>query len=82
MHPPVDEDIAQLDISMNNIVVMQERQSITKLLDNAPDFNLVEILSPEQHFSQTLVLTQLQHDVDIVFVLKEAFEAHNILVLD
>ena len=67
---------------MNNSMSMQILESIDNLHCVALHFNFMKTFSSSQKFIQTLILTQLEENIDIISVFKEMLELNNVLMLN
>ena len=67
---------------MNYSVSMEIFESINYLHGVALHFNFMKTLSSSQKFIQTLILTQLEQNVDIISIFKEMLELNNVLMLN
>lgn len=60
---------------------VQILDSCADLGDVALDFKLMQTLSATKQLVETLVLTQLEQDVNILSILEKMLEAHNVVVM-
>jgi len=82
LHLVVEEEITQLEISMDNSMGVQVLNGITDLNDVALNLQLVKSSSSPQKFVQSLTLAEFKDDVDIVSILEEMLEAHNVGMME
>lgn len=82
LHFVVNEKITKLDVTMDDSVLVQELQSAYDLVRVALDLELVQTFAPLQQFIETLVLAELEKDVDALAVFEEMCELRDVLVLD
>lgn len=81
LHLVVKEEVAKLEISMNDAMTVKVLNGGTDLVDVALHLELVKALTAAQQLVQGLVLAQLQEDVDVLCVLKEVFEAYDVVLV-
>ena len=79
-HFVIKEEISQFQISVDDPVGVKVFEGVDDLHGVALDFQLVEPLSPLQQFVHTLVVAELQQDVNIFTVFEEMHELSHILV--
>jgi hypothetical protein len=60
----------------------QKLKHLYYLLRQTLDLNFLEPLPPLKHLQQRLVWADLQHDVDVVFIVKKVLELTDMLVLE
>ena len=81
LHFVVKEEIAELEISMDDAMTVEVLNGGADLVDVALDLELVEALAAAQQLVQRLVLAQLQEDVDVLGVLEEVLEADDVVLV-
>jgi hypothetical protein len=82
LHLIVEEQVAELEISVDHTVGVQVLERVDHLLGVALDLELVQALAPLQKLVHALVLAQLEQDVHILTVFKEMKKLGNIWMLD
>lgn len=81
LHLVVKEEIAQLEISMNDAVTVEVLDGGADLVYVALNFKLVEALASAEQLVEGLVLTQLEQDVDVLGVFEEVFETDDVVLV-
>lgn len=81
LHLVVKEEIAQLEISMNDAMTVEVLDGGTDLVYVALNFEFVEALASAEQLVEGLVLTQLEQDVDVLGVLEEVFETDDVVLV-
>ena len=76
----IQKQVAQLEITMDNTIVVKMQDSIEKLSHKQGSFWLCETLSALDHFIQTLVVAKFKQNVAIVAIFEEVLVFTNILV--
>lgn len=82
LHFVVQEEIAQLEVTMDNAMRVQVLQSVDYLCSITLNFQFVKSFSTFKQFVHALVLAKFEQDVDILTVLEEVLEVADIGVLD
>ena len=66
---------------MDHLTGVDILDSLAELIDVVPSLYLVESLTALDEVRQRLILTNIQHDVDIFSILEVAVKAHHILIV-
>lgn len=66
----IEENISQLQISMNVFIIVKILDSVADSVEKGLDFRSGEWASFPNNLVQTLIFTELKHDVDILSVLE------------
>lgn len=66
---------------MNNVLPVDIYAGVNQLLDVAAGFYLVEALTTAQKITQTLVLTDVEHEVHVFGILEIAIKSDYIFVV-
>lgn len=82
LHLVVQEEVAKLQVAVNNPVLVQVLQSVYDLHGVALNFQLVQSLAALQQLVHALVLAQFEQDVHVLAVFKEVLEVAHVAVLD
>ena len=82
LHLVVEEEVTELEISMNDAMTVKVFDSCADLIDVTLDFELVEALTTAQQLVQRLVLAQLEEDIDVLGVFEEVFEADDVVLVE
>ena len=82
LHLIVEEQVTELEITMDDAMRVEILQSINHLLSVAFDLQLVESLSALQQFIHALILAQLKQDIHIFTVFEEMKKLGHISMLD
>ena len=82
LHLVVKEEVAQLQISVDDAMTVEVLDSGADLVDVALDFELMEALTPAQELVQRLILAELEEDVDILCVLEEVLKANDVVLME
>ena len=81
LHLVVEEQVAELEVSVDYAVRVQVLERVDDLLGVALDLELVETLAPLQQLVHALVAAELEENVDTLAVLEKVHELRHILVL-
>lgn len=81
LHLLGEEQVAELEVSMNDPVLVHVLDGLQYLLTVALDLELREPLTPLNLLVECRVAAQFHHDVDILVVFKKVFELDNIGVV-
>lgn len=81
-HFVVDEEVAELDVTVDDAVRVEEPQCTDHLAGVTLDLELVQALAPLQQLVETLVLAELEQNVDALAVLEKVLKLRNVLMLD
>ena len=82
LHLVVEEQVAELEVSVDYAVRVQVLERVDDLLGVALDLELVQALAPLQQLVHALVLAQLEQNVHILAVLEEVQELGHVGMLD
>ena len=82
LHLVVKEEVAELEISVDDAMTVKVFDCRTDLIDVTLDFELVEALPTAQQLVQRLVLAQLEENIDVLCVLEEVFEADDVVLVE
>ena len=82
LHLVVEEQITELQISVNDAMTVQILDSGTDLVNVALNLELVKALSATEQLIQRLVLTELKQDVHVLSVFKEVLEAYDVVLVE
>ena len=77
----VEKQIAQFEIPVNDILVVQVLDCIQQMSHVVCGFGFRQSFATFEQFIQTLIVTQLQQDVTILLVFKEMFEFAHVRML-
>ena len=80
-HFVVQEQVSELEVSVDNAMSVQVLHGRTDLSDVTLNFKLMETLASAKEFVETLILTQLKQDVNILGVLEEVLESDDVVVV-
>ena len=80
-HAVSEEEIAKFEIAMNDFPRVNVLDALDQLIDVVASFDLVQALPSLNQVGQGLVLADIKHDVDVLFVFKITIKAHHILVI-
>ena len=81
LHFVGEEQIAQLQVSMNHLARMNVLHGEHELVDVVASFNLMKALTTLDKIGEGLVAANVEHDIDIFFVLEVAIEANDALMV-
>ena len=82
LHLVVQEQVTELQISVNDTVAVQVFNSGADLINVALDFKFVQSLPSPKQLIQRLVLTEFKEDVHVLCVLEEMLESDNVVVME
>ena len=82
LHLVVEEQVAELQISVDDTVTVQVLHDRAELVHVALDLKFVKSLPSSQKLVQLLVLTQLEKNIDVLCILEEVFEADDVVVVE
>ena len=82
LHLFIDEEVTKLKISMDDAMAVQVFDGLGNLVNVALNLELVEALATSQKLVQRLILAKLQKYVNILSILKEVLEAHNVVLVE
>lgn len=82
LHFVVQEDVAELKVSVDDSVVVQVLDAFENSDRNEDYFLLCESLPSSQHFVQTVLRAEFKDQVNVLSVLEEVLEADHVLMLD
>jgi len=81
-HLLTEEEVAELQVSVNDPVLVQVLERVDHLEGVALDFKFVQSLSSSQQLVHALVLAELEKDIHVFAIFEEVLELYDILVLD
>ena len=81
LHLVVQEEVTQLQVTMDDSVAVKVLHRSADLVDIALDFELVEALTATEELVKGLVLAQLEENVDVLGVLEEVLEANDVILM-
>lgn len=81
LHLVCQEEVAELEVSVHDAVLVHILDSHEKLNAVALDFDLCEVLPALYQIVQRLITTELYQDVNVFFILEVTFELCHILML-
>ena len=81
LHFVVQEEVTELQISVDDAMTVEVLDSRADLVDVALNLELVQSLTPTQKLVERLVLAELKQDVDVLGVLEEVLEADNVVLV-
>ena len=82
LHLVVEEEVTELQISVNHSMTVQVLHSCTDLVDVALHFEFVESLTTTEQLVERLVLAQLEENVDVLCVLEEVFKTDDVVLVE
>lgn len=66
---------------MNDLLLVHILDALHKLIDVISSLNLMQSFAPLDQIRKRLILTDIKHDIYVLFVLKVSIEADNILMI-
>jgi hypothetical protein len=81
VHALSQKQVAELEVSVDYVIVVHVRYPLHQLLDVEPSFDFVESLASFEQVGERLVVADVQQHVDVVFVLEIPVEPDHVLVL-
>ena len=73
-HVFVEENIGDLEVTVENSVLVQIGECLDDLLDVVPDLEFGETLTLAEHFEEAAVLAHIQYHVEVGLVLERAVQ--------
>jgi hypothetical protein len=80
LHPLGEEQVSELEISVDDLVLVNVFHTLDELLDVVASFELVKTLASSHQVTKGLIVADVEHNVDVVFVFEVAVEANNVFV--
>ena len=75
------EQVSKLEVAMDDFLGVDVLDGLHQLVDVVAGLDLVKLLTALNQVCQRLIGADVQHDVDILFVLEVAIEADDVLVI-
>ena len=75
------EQVSKLQVAMDDLLGVDVLDGLHQLVDVVAGLDLVKLLTALNQVCQGLIGADVQHDVDILFVLEVAIEADDVLVI-
>lgn len=82
LHPLSEEKVSKLEISVDNLVLMNVFHALNELLDVVTSFKLVQTLASSHQVTKRLIVANIEHNVDVVFVFEVTIEANDVFVAE
>lgn len=82
LHAVVDEEVAELDVPVDDHAVVEVAEGLDELVDVVLHFGDSELLALANELVHVLVGADFEQDVHVVLVLEDVVELHDVLVRD
>ena len=80
LHTLGKEEVAQLEVTVNDLALVDIFHTFNELLDVVASFELVEALTTTNQIRKRLVVADIEHNINVVFVFEVAIKAYDVLV--
>ena len=82
VHISVEEDVAKLEVAMNDLVVVHILACANELDHEEASFRFCEAPSTTEHVHEGAIVAELEGHVHVLFVLKAVFEVNDVGVFE
>ena len=81
-HSFCEEQVSKLQVSVDHLVFMNVLHCLHQLINIESSFHLVESFASLNQIRERLVLADVQHDVDVLLVLKVSVKSNDVFVVE